>query len=70
MSDSIVPTRLRPSAMRRGMVRAYREHTESTRQRREHDEAIAFDPRFANEHYTQVARSVAMGRGGCPYCID
>ena len=70
MSDSIVPTRLRPSAVGRGVVRAYRQHAETTRQRREHDDAIAFDPRFANEHYTQVARSVAIGRGGCPYCID
>ena len=68
MSDSIVPTRLRPSAMRRGVVRAYRQHAETSRQRREHDDAIAQDPRFANEHYLQVARSVDSGRGGCPYC--
>lgn len=70
MSESIVPSRLRPSAIGRGVARAYRQHAEVSRQRREHDDAIAHDSRFANEHYTQVARSVDMGRGGCPYCID
>lgn len=69
MSDSIVPARMRPSSVRRGLVRAYRQHAEESRQRREHDDAIAHDSRFANEHYTQVAHSVAIGRGGCPYCV-
>ena len=68
MSDSLVPARLRPSAVRRGVVRAYRQHVEQARQRREHDDAIAHDPRFALEHRLQVARSIDAGRGGCPYC--
>ena len=50
------------------MIRAYRQHAELSRQRREHDDAIAHDPRFANEHRLQVARSIEIGRGGCPYC--
>jgi len=56
--------------MRRGVVRAYREQTEKSRQRREHDFAIAQDHRFALEHRVQVARSIEDGRGGCPYCGD
>jgi hypothetical protein len=70
MSETTVAARLRPSAMRRGMVRAYREHADASRQRREHDDAIALDPRFASEHRLQVARSIDSGRGGCPYCGD
>jgi hypothetical protein len=70
MSDTTVAARLRPSAMRRGMVRAYRERADASRQRREHDDAIAIDPRFASEHRLQVARSIDIGRGGCPYCGD
>jgi len=56
--------------MRRGVVRAYRQHAEVSRQRREHDAAIAADPRFASEHRHQIARSLEIGRGGCPYCGD
>jgi hypothetical protein len=56
--------------MRRGVVRAYRERAEHTRARREHDLAIERDPRFVLEHGLQVARSVEIGRGGCPYCGD
>jgi hypothetical protein len=56
--------------MRRGVVRAYRRQAERSRQRREHDDAIASDPRFALEHRLQVARSIEIGRGGCPYCGD
>jgi hypothetical protein len=56
--------------MRRGVVRAYRHHAEVSRQRREHDDAIANDPRFASEHRIQIARSIEIGRGGCPYCGD
>ena len=56
--------------MRRGVVRAYRNRSEVTRQRREHDDAIALDPRFATEHRMQVARSIDIGRGGCPYCSE
>jgi hypothetical protein len=52
------------------MIRAYRRHAETIRQRREHDDAIAHDPRFANEHRLQVARSIEIGRGGCPYCAE
>jgi len=68
MPDSTVPARLRPSAMRRGVVRAYRQHSEAVRKRREHDDAIAHDPHFAIEHRVQVANSIDSGRGGCPYC--
>lgn len=70
MPDTTVSPRLRPSAVRRGMIRAYRRHAETIRQRREHDDAIAHDPRFANEHRLQVARSIEIGRGGCPYCAE
>ncbi|HEX4035838.1 MAG TPA: hypothetical protein VHX66_15445 [Solirubrobacteraceae bacterium] len=70
MSSSVMPARLRPSAMRRGVIRAYRQQSETSRQRREHDDAIASDPRFAIEHRAQIAHSVAIGNGGCPYCGD
>ena len=70
MSDTIVRSRLRPAAVRRGMIHAYRQRTEQSRQRREHDDAIALDSRFASEHRLQVARSIDIGRGGCPYCGD
>jgi hypothetical protein len=56
--------------MRRGVIRAYRQQSETSRQRREHDDAIASDPRFAIEHRAQIAHSVAIGNGGCPYCGD
>jgi hypothetical protein len=56
--------------MRRGVARAYSRRTEEARQRREHDDAIAVDPRFAAEHRIQVGRSIDLGRGGCPYCRD
>jgi hypothetical protein len=68
MPNSLVPTRLRPGAIRRGVVRAYQGHAAQTRARREHDEAIARDPSFELEHGLQVARSVERGQGGCPYC--
>ena len=45
MSDSIVATRLRPSAMRRGVVRAYRERSELTRQRRPRGRTPGVDER-------------------------
>jgi hypothetical protein len=70
MQNQPEPTRLRPAAVRRGVVRAYRDHAEQGRARREHDEAIARDPGFKLEHGLQVARSVDSGRGGCPYCAD
>ena len=70
MPNSLVPTRLRPGAIRRGVVRAYQGHAEQTRARREHDEAIARYPSFELEHGLQVARSVERGQGGCPYCGD
>ena len=70
MPNSIVPSRLRPSAVRRGVVRAYAGHSEQRRARREHDSAIATDPRFELEHGLQVARSIEKGVGGCPYCGD
>ena len=38
MPESLVPVRLRPSAMRRGVVRAYRQHSEAVRKRRQHDD--------------------------------
>ena len=68
MPELIVPTRLRQSAIGRGVVRAYHQHAERARQRREHDDAIARDPSFALEHRLQVARSIEAGRGGCPFC--
>jgi hypothetical protein len=47
---------------------AYRERAELRGSRREHDDAIAVDARFALEHRLQVARSIDAGRGGCPFC--
>ena len=70
MQSTLLSRRLRPSAVGRGVARAYRDHAEGLRARREHDEAIAADPRFAAEHRLQVARSIGLGRGGCPYCPD
>jgi hypothetical protein len=52
------------------MARAYRGHAEGVRARREHDQAIAADARFAAEHRLQVARAIGLGRGGCPYCPE
>jgi hypothetical protein len=51
-------------------MRVYRERATEMRVRREHDEAIARDPRFELEHGLQVARSVEQGSGGCPYCPE
>ena len=70
MPSTPFPVRLRPSAVRRGVVRAYRGRAAKTREQREHDEAITRDPHFALEHGLQVARSIAIGRGGCPFCGD
>jgi hypothetical protein len=70
MPSTRLPVRLRPGALRSGVARAYRQHAEETRVRREHDQAIAADPRFAQEHRLQVTRSIDGGRGGCPYCAD
>jgi len=50
------------------IYRVYRERAELNRSRREHDDAIEVDARFALEHRLQVARSIDAGRGGCPYC--
>ena len=63
MPDTKVASSLRPSSVRRGMVRAYRHHAERTRQRREHDDAMTLDPRFATEHRMQIFRSIDSGRG-------
>jgi hypothetical protein len=70
MTDPIIPARFRPAAVRRGMSRAYRRHAEVVRKRREHDDAMAHDPRWALEHHIQVAHSIDIGRGGCPYCAE
>jgi hypothetical protein len=70
MPNTPLPLRLRPRAVSRGVLRAYRGHAAKTRQRREHDEAITRDPHFALEHGLQVANSIAIGRGGCPFCGD
>jgi len=70
MPSTLLSRRLRPRAVSRGVARAYRDHAESLRVRREHDQAIAADPRFAVEHRLQVARAIELGRGGCPYCED
>jgi len=50
------------------VLHSYRERSAAQRARREHDDAIASDHRFAIEHRIQVNRSVDLGRGGCPYC--
>jgi hypothetical protein len=70
MRNQLLPAPLRPSAVRRGVVRAYRDQAAHTRDRREHDLAIARDPGFKLEHGLQVARSLDSGSGGCPYCAD
>ncbi|MGD1052133.1 MAG: hypothetical protein ABR947_13780 [Solirubrobacteraceae bacterium] len=70
MRNQLLPAPLRPSAVRRGVVRAYRDQAAHSRARREHDLAIESDPSFRLEHGLQVARSVDSGRGGCPYCAD
>ncbi len=70
MPSSISTHRLRPRAVSRGVMRVYRERATEMRVRREHDEAIARDPRFELEHGLQVARSVEQGSGGCPYCPE
>jgi hypothetical protein len=38
------------------------------RARREHDDAMASDPRIALEHQAQVNRSLALDQGGCRFC--
>ncbi len=68
MPSQVIPARLRPGAIRRGVARIYQDHAAHTRARREHDLAIERDPRFQLEHGLHVARSVDDGRGGCPYC--
>jgi hypothetical protein len=70
MRNQLLPNRIRPGAVRRGVVRAYRDQTAQSRARREHDLAIVSDPSFKLEHGLQVARSISAGRGGCPYCAD
>jgi len=68
MPNTQIPTRLRPGAIRRGVVRAYQGHAEHSRARREHDQAIERYPSFELEHGLQVARSIEKGKGGCPFC--
>jgi hypothetical protein len=68
MSSTLLPTRLRPRAVRRRAVAAYQQRSAVSRDRRGHDRAIVTDPNFALEHGLQVADSIATGRGGCPYC--
>ena len=70
MPNTQIPTRLRPGAIRRGVVRAYQGHAEHSRARREHDQAIERYPSFELEHGLQVARSIEKGKGGCPFCGD
>jgi hypothetical protein len=70
MRNQLLTNRLRPGAVRRGVVRAYRHQAAHSRARREHDLAMVSDPSFKLEHGLQVARSVDSGRGGCPYCAD
>jgi hypothetical protein len=61
-------TRSFPSNLPSLLVRRSRERLGQGRDRREHDDAIAADPRFASEHRIQVGRSIDLGRGGCPFC--
>ena len=68
MPNTQIHTRLRPGAIRRGVVRAYQGHAEHSRARREHDQAIERYPSFELEHGLQVARSIENGKGGCPFC--
>jgi hypothetical protein len=68
MPNALLPTTLRPRAVRRRAVAAYQRRSAISRERRGHDLAIETDPSFALEHGLQVARSIAIGRGGCPYC--
>jgi hypothetical protein len=68
MPNTQIHTRLRPGAIRRGVVRAYQGHAEHSRARREHDQAIERYPSFELEHGLQVARSIEKGKGGCPFC--
>jgi len=68
MPNTQIPTRLRPGAIRRGVVRAYQGHAQHSRARREHDQAIERYPSFELEHGLQVARSIEKGKGGCPFC--
>jgi hypothetical protein len=70
MPNTQIPTRLRPGAIRRGVVRAYQGHAQHSRARREHDQAIERYPSFELEHGLQVARSIEKGKGGCPFCGD
>jgi hypothetical protein len=41
---------------------------ERSRERREHDRAMA-DPRIRDEHYAARAREVAAGGTDCHFCI-
>ncbi len=70
MPDSIIPIRLWPRLVRRGADAAHPDRTAHGRKRREHDDAVAQDPSFAREHRLQVAHSIEIGRGGCPYCTQ
>jgi len=70
MPNTQIHTRLRPGAIRRGVVRAYQGHAQHSRARREHDQAIERYPSFELEHGLQVARSIEKGKGGCPFCGD
>jgi hypothetical protein len=68
MPNTQIPVRLRPGAIRRGVVSAYQGHAQHSRARREHDQAIERYPSFELEHGLQVARSIEKGKGGCPFC--
>ena len=68
MPPSLLPIRIRPTEIRRTVVRVYRGHSERSRARREHDFVMGSDHRFAVEHRAQVNRAVELGHGGCPYC--
>ena len=70
MRNQLLTNRLRPGAVRRGVVRVYRDQAAQSQARREHDAAIVSDPSFKLEHGLQVARSLERGSGGCPYCAD
>ena len=68
MPTSRFPIRVRLHTVTGTLARACRERAARGQTRREHDLAIEADPRFALEHSVHVARSIDMGRGGCPYC--
>jgi hypothetical protein len=45
----------------------FRQSVERSRDRREHDRAMA-DPRIRDEHYSARTREVSAGGQDCPYC--